>query len=110
MADFVIKQNDTWPPMVATLTQADGQPIDLTGAGTISMWMKSDSLTISTDPCDVVGDPSDGVVSYTFTSADTATAGTYRVEWDIDFGSGKRQTAPNDGYKTVEVVESLDPS
>ena len=108
MADATIKQNDTWPPLVATLTKGDNTPIDLTTAGTVYINIKPPSGPVTQGTCTIT-DAAQGVVSYTFGTADTAMVGTHRVEWDIDFGSGKRQTAPNDGYREIQIVESLDP-
>ena len=107
MADATMKTGDTWPPLVATLTKGDGSPIDLTTATGVTIRMKSPSNAIRTGACTVTN-AAQGIVSYTFIAADTATPGTYRLEWDIDFGSGKLQTAPNDDYRELLVVESLD--
>ena len=108
MPDLTLKQNDTWPPLVATLTKGDGSPIDLTTAGTVHIYMKAPAGSIRQGTCSIT-DAGQGVVSYTSGTADTAVPGTYRVEWDIDFGTGKRQTAPNDTYREILIVESLDP-
>jgi hypothetical protein len=108
MADLTVKQYDTWPPLVATLTKGDGTPIDLTTAGTVHIYMKAPAGTIRSGTCSIT-DAGNGVVSYTFGTADTAVPGTFKVEWDIDFGAGKRQTAPNDTWREILVVESLDP-
>lgn len=104
MADATMKSGDTWPPLATTLTKADGQPIDLTTADNVKINMRTPTNDIRQGTCTVTNGTL-GVVSYTFVPGDTATAGIYKLEWEINFPSGT-QTAPNDGYKELLVIES----
>jgi hypothetical protein len=106
MADATIKSGDTWPPLVTTLTKADGSPIDLTTATSVKVYIKSPTNSVRTGTCTVTN-AAQGVVSYTPVALDFPTPGTYQAEFEIDFGSGKLQTAPNDGYKEFIVMQGL---
>jgi hypothetical protein len=113
MADRTIKAGDTYPPIVGTLTTGGG-PIDLTAAVEVRMWMKSETLAINTDPCDI-DDAENGVVSYLPSPTETAEPGTYQLEWQIDWGDDleerpRIQTVPNDGYEELVIIAALDPS
>lgn len=107
MADYSIKQGDTWPPLEAALKKQDGQPIDLTEAVGVKIWMKTGVTLVETDPC-TIEDAASGRVSYIFSAEDTATLGEYQLEFDIDWGDGKKQSVPNTGFNTLEVTPALD--
>lgn len=112
MADFTIKQNDTWPPLTATLKGDGGAVIDLTEAAEVRILLKSDTVTIKTGPVDII-DAVNGKISYEWEAAageepaDTAFPGTYKMEFEITWGPGKVQSVPNDSYKELEIVEEL---
>lgn len=108
MADFVIKQNDTWPPLPAQLRDANG-PIDLTAAESVTLHLKSQgSGTTTGGGACVVTDAAAGRVSYAFTTADTDTVTLYNAEFEINWGGGQISTFPNVGYFTVEITQELD--
>jgi hypothetical protein len=103
---FTIKQNDTAPPLVATLTQGDpAVPIVLTGA-TVKFIMRQGISSPITGSC-VLTDAILGIVTYNWISTDTAVNGTYDVEFEITHASGKIQTVPNDGYQQVVIIDDL---
>lgn len=112
MADFTIKQNDTWPPLTATLKGKGGAAIDLTEASQVRILLKSDTVTVKTGPVDITN-ASLGEISYEWEGAsgeepaDTAVAGTYKMEFEITWALGKVQSVPNDSYKELEIVEDL---
>lgn len=112
MADFTIKQNDTWPPLTSTLRGDGGVAIDLTEASQVRILLKSETLTIKTGPVDIIDAPN-GKISYEWEGAsgedpaDTAFPGTYQMEFEITWATGKVQSVPNDGYKELVVIEEL---
>jgi hypothetical protein len=111
MADYTLKQNDTWPPLRIQLKEGTPTaPMDLTDAVSVTLHLvKQDkSVRIATDPCDIP-EPTDGWIEWTPNEGDTAFVGVYDAEADIDWGDGKRQTVPNSSYLTVEILASLDP-
>jgi hypothetical protein len=102
MSDLVVKAGDTYPSLVTTLEE-NGGPLDLTGASSVTMRMASSSVSMTDLVCTVVGDPTEGVVEYEWEAGDTATPGTYKVDFLIDFGDGQLQSAPNDSEKEIVI-------
>ena len=115
MADFIIKRNDTYPPLEAQL-KSNNVPIDLTEAKAIHIWLKSASLLIKTGACQVVNAP-EGKVKYEWqdasesSPADTHVAGTYAMEFEIIWKDNKVQSVPNEKAKnlTLQIDEDLGP-
>lgn len=107
-AAWIMKQNDTWPPMPAQLKDAAG-PIDLTTANAVALHLKAQGSGGATGggAC-VVVDAAAGRVTYTFTTADTDTVTLFDGEFEIDWGSGQTTTVPNDGYFQVQITQELD--
>lgn len=106
MADYTLKQHDTWPPIQATLRDAAG-PINLTTATTVKLLLKTITGSVSVVGTCTVVNASGGVVSYSWIPADTATANSYNGEFEITWSDGKLTTVPNDSYFTVEVKADL---
>jgi len=49
-----------------------------------------------------------GEVEYSWSSGDfIEDAGIYRIEFEIEDGTGEVETVPNDGFVTVEIEEEL---
>jgi DNA-binding beta-propeller fold protein YncE len=102
MSDLILKTGDTFPPLVTTLEE-NGSPLDLTGADSVTMRMSSGNVSLTDLACDVVGDPTNGIVEYDWEPGDTDTPGTYKVDFLIDFGSDNLQSAPNDSEKEIVI-------
>jgi hypothetical protein len=102
MPDLTLKTGDTFPPLVTTLEE-NGGPLDLTGADTVTMRMASGQTSLTDLECDVVGDPTNGIVEYVWQAGDTDVPGTYKVDFLIDFGTGQLQSAPNDSEKEIVI-------
>ena len=111
MSSWSMKQNDTWPIVVVTLANRVGGikvPMDLTDAESVTFQARSsDEAVRITGPC-VVEDASEGQVSYAWEDGDTSIAGHYYVEFEIDWGLGRIETVPNDGYVDLNLLEELD--
>lgn len=104
MADFTIKQNDTWPPLVAILSNQDG-PIDLTTAAQVKMYLRGTTVTIN-GTCSITNAAA-GEVTYTWAVGDLAVNGNYDGEFEITWASGKKETVPNDGYFSFTILDDL---
>ena len=108
---FNIKQNDTWPPLIATLQQTiDGvtSPIDLTGA-TVKFMMRpvAGGTAKVNATATIVAPATSGQVRYDFAAIDTDTVDDYVYEWQITFGDGKVATVPTVGYESLSVVDDI---
>lgn len=106
-----VKQHDTYPPLVATLSDLSG-PVDLTTATAVKLIAVSLTHTI-TGACSI-SDPTNGVVSYAWVTGDTAFTGTYTLEFEVTWTGGGIQTFPNgsgtdssQNYKILYIVADL---
>lgn len=106
MADYTIKQHDTWPPIEATLSDDVG-PMDLTGA-TVKLLLKSAGAgtTLVEGVCEIVS-AAGGTVKYEWDPADTASVNTFSGEFEITWANSTITTVPNDGYFSVEIKADL---
>lgn len=107
MSDITIKKGDTWPPAEATLLDAEGTPIDLTGASVkFSMRPFRGALKIDKATCEIVSAEA-GTVKYQWQASDTDTTGTFRAEFEVTFQGGGVITVPNKGDVEVEISDSV---
>lgn len=103
----VIKQNDTLPPLVATLTGADGVPQQLP-AGTLvrfSMRPVGGAAAISRQDCQVINIA--GGVQYDWATGDTAVPGQFEGEFEVTFTDASVLTFPNDGYFPIVIAAQI---
>lgn len=107
MNTFTIKRNDTAPAYEATLEAPAGTPVDLTGATVRFIMATPDMATVKVNASATISDAAAGEVTYSWQAADTDTAGTYRAEWQVTFGSGAIRTFPSNGYLSVVVLADL---
>ncbi len=103
---LIMKRGDTRTAIKAALLDADGNPVELTGA-TVRFVVAglSDGKTMDRQ-ADIVN-PADGHVLVVFEPGDTDQAGMYRAEFEATFGDGRKETYPNDGYITIEIMPDL---
>lgn len=107
MSDYTIKQGDTWPPLHAVLSDADG-PINLATADRVDFKMLSEDGTDGVFGACEVTNATGGEVRYLWADEDLESPGSYRVEFQITWVHGGIQTVPNANYGLVVVVEDLD--
>src|ERR1039457_3499102 len=108
-AKFKIKQGDVLPVLTDAITYSDGSTApSFTGASVSFVMRALTANNVTTNTAATLGNSATaaslGGLSYTFTKADTATAGLYSAYW-LNTGTG--QVYPTDGYVTVEVEENL---
>jgi hypothetical protein len=104
---FYIKQNDTSPAMLATLQDADGNAVDITSA-TVRFHMRPiGSTQVTIDQAVVIVTPLSGIVQYNWQASDTATVGSYQVEFEVTYADASVETFPNDGYIRVEITDDI---
>jgi len=105
-----LKRGDTSPAFTATLRDRNGDPIDLTGA-TLRFLMRTAETfgagTVIDSAAAIVGAPTDGAMSYTWTAPDTLTPGKFWAEVEVTFGSGEVETFPNVGFHEVIIEQDI---
>lgn len=117
--DFQLKQDDT-STRTFVLREPDGSSkgkrFDLTGyvPGDLAFFFEpqdttppGSALITGAGTFAIAADPTSGEVSYTFAAGDTGNmAGVYR--WEIEtLNAGVRNTFPQEGYGTLELVADL---
>jgi hypothetical protein len=98
----------------AKATEATGtsnRGVNLAGAASVKLLARKtdSSLTISGICAQANQAILPGQVSYTFLAADTASIGLYDAEWEVNWGGApaKIETFPNEGYKSLQIVDDL---
>lgn len=94
MADFILTQNDTFPPIRGTCLDENGDPVNLTGASVRFIMQPQDSETDTVDAAGVIADADAGIVYYDWQAADTAVAGSFFAEFEVTYSTGKVETFP----------------
>jgi len=103
---FTIKQNDTSPAFQASLKDANGASVNLTGA-TVAFRMLASDNTLKVNYQMSVTDASAGSVTYNWQSGDTNTVGNYTCDIKVTYSDGSLETFPNNEYLTVTVIKGL---
>lgn len=108
MTDFYIKQNDTSPVLLATITDADG-PVNLTSASvTFYMARAVGSVkTVIASGAATITNATAGQVSYTWAGDDTAISGIHIAEFEVVFADASKETFPNDGYILIHITPDI---
>lgn len=104
---FYIKQNDTSPAMLATLQDADGNAINLTGASVRFHMRTIGSSQTTVDAAATVVTAASGIVRYAWDAADTATVGSYQAEFEVTYSDASIETFPNDGFIRVKITDDV---
>lgn len=103
-----MKRNDLLPSIAAILSYAGLGVIDLTNAASVKFIMRMPGASVPkvNRAASFVDRPS-GRVQYDWVAGDTDTVGRYRAEFEVTDSSGKKLTAPNEGYFMVNIVADL---
>lgn len=111
---FYIKRGDRLPAIEMALerpstTDANAWvAADLTGT-TIAFQMRPTAGgSLITGSASIVSPATAGIVRYFWGPSDTAAAGEYYAEWQVEFPDGKTETFPNRDHLLVVVVASVD--
>jgi hypothetical protein len=103
-----VKKNDTGSTIQATLTDASGAAVNLTGAA-VKFTMTAYGATtpkVNKQTAAIITAAS-GIVAYTWQAGNLDTAGPYRAEFEVTFGNGAVQTFPGTGYLLIYISADL---
>jgi hypothetical protein len=103
---FFIKQGDRIPVIQEYLRNADGTAIILTGS-TVEFHMRDGTGAIIINVAASIIDAINGLVEYDWAAPDTATAGTFYREWEVNLPSGKTVTTPNYTDYPVQIAPQI---
>lgn len=103
---FYIKQNDTSPSVLATLKDATDTAVNLTAAS-VRIHMRDVAGSLKIDSAVEIINAQNGVIRYDWLAADTDTAGTYYVEFEVTYTDGAIETFPNTGKEVVIIQPEL---
>lgn len=110
---FTIKQNDRRPLFVVALKDDFGEEteaaVNLTSATSAAFNMREaggGAVKISAVTA-TISDAANGVVTYAWGADDLDTVGEYEAEVEVTWNDGKKETFPNNGYWTVNVVDDI---
>lgn len=104
---FTLKQNDTSPAMTATLQDAAGAPVNLTGASVRFHTRRNGKAAATVDAAAVIVNAAAGSVRYNWSPPDTAISGTYQAEFEVTYADGSIETYPNTGYIDVVIIDDI---
>lgn len=103
---FTLKQNDTSPSIQATLKNASGSAVDLSGA-TVKFHVKSVDGTLKINQTATLVDEDNGVVKYDWQAGDTDTVGTYYAEFQVSYADLTTETFPNNDNIVILIKSEL---
>ncbi|WP_299945407.1 hypothetical protein [uncultured Ruegeria sp.] len=102
---FLIKEGDTSPAIRYQLSLADGQTLVGASASFKVKNINGDVLKVDAS-ADI--DTVENILTYSWITADTDTAGTYLAEFEVTYADSKIETFPNEGFIMIEVGADLD--
>ena len=105
--DIVVKQGMTVPVFNQAVLDQYGNRMNLTGASVNFVMRALSASSPSTNAAATILNAVTGMVAYTFTEEDTATAGLFMGEFQVTFEDGSKYTWPNDGYLEISIEENL---
>lgn len=111
MSDRILKRNDTNVLPRALLQDETGAVINLTGCTVRYSLLNVRLRTLKVNRASAtLADQAiaPGEVYYTLVAGDVDTSGTYQEEWEVTYGSGKKETFPTGEAQMVRIVDDLD--
>ena len=111
--NVTMKRNDTRPFLDVILQDVSGSALDLTASvatSGITFTMKdldTDTIKVNQGVCQTVPGTA-GMVRYNWQAADTATAGTYVGEFQVEYDDGTKLTIPTSTVLSIVILEDYD--
>ena len=102
-----MKRGDTAPPFLGTLTDAVGDPVNLSGASARLLVRETRTRAVKVDAACLIPSPLEGSIRYDWTAADTDRAGVYDLEVQVTYGDGSVETFPNGGWVRLQILADI---
>lgn len=96
---FTTKQFNTRTALKASLTNEEGLPIDLTGASVSFICDSGINRSAQIQE--------GGIVWFVFEENEVAAPGLFKAEFHVIYPDNRKEIFPNDGYITVQILESM---
>ena len=104
--DITIKRGDTRHALKAVLKDASGTPVDLTDCS-VSFHMAPLNRPAVISRAVHIEDAGNGEVWMVWAPGETDIAGIFRAEFEVVYQDGRRETFPNDGYISIQILDDL---
>lgn len=106
---FTLTQGNLLPELEFTVTDGDGNPVDLTNADSVRFLMATipNDWSDSVEKIDAVAtfvDKPTGRVKYSWAGTNTDTPGKFAAVFEFTDGLGKKFTVPNDDWIFVTII------
>jgi hypothetical protein len=103
---MTIKQGETYPPFSATLADAAGMAVDLTGAAVTLRMSDAYGMNVIDDAAMTITDAAAGKVEREWLETETDTPGVFFAEIWVEL-DGARTPYPNQSYVIVEILPAV---
>ena len=106
--DISMKRGDRRPSLTYDLTEPDGTPAPVAGS-TVRFWgkLRGGSKVIGGTAAIVTASATLTRVRYDWQTTDTDTAGDFDCEWEVEDGTGTKESYPALGYLTMRITADL---
>ena len=107
--DFYIKQEDTAPPLTATLVDENEAAVPLTNASGVVFHMidpGNGTPKIEDGAVSIIDAPG-GRVSYLWQAGDTDDPGDYDGEFEVTWDDGTKTSFPNFRYMRIKITKDI---
>jgi hypothetical protein len=105
--DITLKRGDTRHAIKAVLKDTDGNPVNLEGC-TVAFRMAALGQPSVIDRAAHIQDPVAGEVWVVLAAEEVQTPGIYRAELQVVYGDGRKETFPNTGYLSIQILKTLE--
>ena len=104
--DVTIKRGDTRNCIKAVLKDGTGTPVDLTGCE-VKFYMAPLNRPATISRAAHIQDAAAGEIWVVWVPGETDVAGIYRAEFEVVYQDGRRETFPNTGYVSIQIMSDL---
>lgn len=104
--DITIKRGDTRNAIKAILKDSSGNPVNLENCH-VKFHMAQLNRPAVISRAAHIENAAAGEVWVVWAPGETDVAGIYRAEFEVTYDDGRRETFPNDGYISIQILNDL---